>query len=198
MRHIASWGGILGAFGGLIWAVLFLVEGTNPQFNLSYRLQNQPAVGLALVFGVALQAAGFYSLSAASTDSSGPRISAMVCAVGASVQSVALLAVSIFGLGAAWIFGILGELVITIALAGFAVTSLASKLPRLLTIIPFLMVPFYFIGWASDPGGLSGASIDLVNLSAAVYGLLWVPFGFAVWSYLRGLPAGYRNGVTAA
>ncbi len=185
MKAIDRRGGLLGAIGGLIWAVLFLMEATNPRFDLRDQLLGGSTVGLALVFGVALQAVGFYSLSIASADFSVPRFSAVACAAGALVQSLALMAASTTGFGAAWIFGILGELVITLALGVFAVSTLSTRLPRLFSVIPFLMIPFYFVGWAVDPQSGSGASIDVVNLSAAIYGLLWVPFGYAVWGHLR-------------
>jgi hypothetical protein len=75
--------------------------------------------------------------------------------------------------------------VITVALGAFAVSSLSSKLPAAIKAIPFPMVPFYFVGWAIDPASGSVAGFDLVNLSAGVYGLLWIPLGYSVWSYLR-------------
>ena|GEM_PF-6998386 len=115
MKAIVHWGGLLGAFGGLIWAFMFLVEVTNPDFDLRNHLLNQPVIAITLVLGIALQAVGFYSLSEASMEFSTPRISAAVCAGGALVQSLALLAASTMGLGVAWIFGILGELVIDVA-----------------------------------------------------------------------------------
>jgi hypothetical protein len=185
-KGILRWGGLLGAFGGLIWAILFYMEATAMGFNLRYLLQNQPIPALVLFLSVAFQAAGFYSLSDASKDFSIPRISAVVCSLGALGQSLAILAVSTFiGLGAAWLLGILGELVITIALGIFAISSLSSKLPLTVKLFPFLMVPFYFFGWALDPGTQSTAGPDFINLSAATYGLLWIPFGYTVWNYWR-------------
>ena len=181
MKAISRWGGLSGAFGGLIWAVLFLLEAT-PEFDLRNQLLHQPALGLALVLGVALQAAGFYSLSNAAKDAPIPRSSAAVCALGAVGHSIALV-VSIYLWGAAWLLGILGEMVITIALGAFAIASLSTKLPLTLKLIPFLMVPFYFVGWSVDPESISVARLDLVNLAAAFYGLLWIPLGYAVWDY---------------
>jgi hypothetical protein len=198
MKAIIRWGGLLGAIGGLIWAVLFLLEATNPRFDLRGQLLNGSTVAIALVFGVALQAAGFYSLSAASADFSGPRFSAVACAAGALVQSLALLAVSTTSFGAAWIFGILGELVITLALGAFAVSSLSSRLPSAIKVIPFPMVPFYFIGWAIEPKTGSAASLDLVNLSAAMYGLLWIPFGYLLGRYLRDRLGNHLTGESTA
>jgi len=186
MKALSRWGGLLGTCGGLIWAVLFLMEAA-PRFDLRNQILHQPALGLALVLGVALQAAGFYSLSNAAEDVPMPRISAAVCALGAVGQSIAL-AVSIYLWGAAWLLGILGEMVITIALGAFAISSLATKLPRTVKLIPFLMVPFYFVGWSADPESISVGRLDVVNLSAAFYGLLWMPFGYAVSNYLRERP----------
>lgn len=185
MKLIARWGGLLGILGGLIWAVLFYLEATDPGFDLRNKLLNQPVIGLALAFGVALQAAGFYSLSVTSRESSVLRISATVCASGALLQSLALLAVSGFGLGAAWLFGILGELVITIALGIFAISSLPTKTPLAIKVTALIMVPFYFVGWAIDPGAASAIGPSAVNLSAAIYGLLWIPLGFAIWHSMR-------------
>ncbi|MEX2029574.1 MAG: hypothetical protein WD906_01170 [Anaerolineales bacterium] len=185
MKAIVRWGGLLGAFGGLIWALMFLMEATNPDFDLRNQLLNQPVIAITLVLGIALQAVGFYSLSETSIEFSTPRISATVCAVGALVQSLALLAASTMGLGVAWIFGILGELVITLALGAFAASSLSAALPRTVKLMPFLMLPLYFIGWAIDPETGSVAGLDLVNLSAALYGLLWFPFGYAIWNARR-------------
>lgn len=184
MKAISRWGGLLGAFGGLIWAVLFFMEATSPEFDLRNQLLHQPALGFALVLGIALQATGFYSLSDNSKDFSIPRISAAVCALGALGQSIAL-AVSIYLWGAAWLLGILGELIITMALGAFAISSLSTKLPLALKLIPFLMIPFYFVGWSVDPESSSVARLDLVNLSATFYGLLWMPFGYALWDYSR-------------
>lgn len=194
MNAISRWGGLLGAFGGLIWAALFLMDAT-PGFEL--RLRRQPALGLVLVLGIALQATGFYSLSDTSKNFSIPRFSAAVCALGAAGQSIAL-AVSIYLWEAAWLLGILGEMVITIALGAFAISSLSTKLPLTLKLIPFLMVPFYFVGWSADPESLSVARLDLVNLSAACYGLLWIPFGYAVWDCLRDRLGSDRSGVSVA
>lgn len=186
MKTFARWGGLLGAFGGLIWAILFYMEATAPGFDLRYLLQNQPVPALILFLSVAFQAAGFYSLSDTSKDFSIPRISAVVCALGALGQSFAILAVStFFGWGVVWLLGILGEMVITIALGIFAISSLSSKLPLTVKIIPFLMVPLYFFGYASDPGSQSTVGPSLINLSAAAYGLLWIPFGYAIWNYRR-------------
>jgi hypothetical protein len=186
MKTFARWGGLLGAFGGLIWAILFYMEATATGFDLRNLIQNQPVPALSIFLSVAFQAAGFYSLSDASKDFSIPRISAVVCALGALGQSVAILAVStFFGLGAAWILGILGELVITIALGVFAISSLSSKLPITIKLFPFLMVPFYFFGYALDPGSQSTVGPSLINLSAAAYGLFWIPFGYAIWNYWR-------------
>ena len=187
MKTFARWGGLLGAFGGLIWAILFYMEATATGFDLRNLLQNQPVPALIIFLSVAFQAAGFYSLSDTSKDFSIPRISAVACALGALGQSFAVLAVStFFGLGAAWILGILGELVITIALGAFAISSLSSKLPLTVKLIPFLMVPFYFVGWSMDPGSrLKLFGLDLINLSNAAYGLLWMPFGYAIWNYWR-------------
>ena len=198
MKAFSRWGGLLGAFGGLIWAILFYMEAMNPGFDLRNLLLNQPAPALILVLSIAFQAAGFYSLSDASKDFSIPRISAAVCALGALGQSFALLAVSIFGLGAAWLLGILGELVITIAFGSFAISSFSTKLPLTVKLIPFLMVPFYFVGWAVDPESLSTAGLDLVNLSAAAYGLLWIPFGYAVWNYWRNRFGSDQSSLSAA
>jgi len=184
MRAISRWGGLSGACGGLIWAVLFLMEATSPGFNMRNQLLHRPTLGLTMVLGVAFQATGLYSLSDASKDVSIPRISATVCALGALGQSIAL-AVSIYLWGAAWLLGILGEMVITIALGVFAISSLATKLPLTVKLISFLMVPFYFIGWSIDPESISVARLDLVNLSAAFYGLLWIPLGYALWDTLR-------------
>lgn len=185
MKAIVRWGGLLGAFGGLIWAFMFLMEATNPDFDLRNQLLNHPVFSIVLVLGVALQAVGFYCLSQASMEFTIPRISAAVCAVGALVQSLALLAASTMGFGMAWIFGILGELVITLALGTFAIYSLPAALPRTVKLMPFLMIPTYFIGWAIDPETGSVAGFDLVNLSAAFYGLLWLPFGYAIWNAQR-------------
>jgi len=182
MNGISRWGGVLGACGGLIWAVLFLMEAMSPGFDLRNQLLHQPALGLTMVLGIALQAEGFYSLSDFSKDFSIPRMSATVCALGALGQAIALL-VSIFVWGAAWLLGILGELVISVALGTFAVSSLATRLPLTAKLIPFLMVPLYFVGWSIDPESISVARIDLVNLAAAFYGLLWVPLGHAIWGY---------------
>lgn len=183
MKAISRWGGLLGAFGGLSWAVLFLMEAMSPEFDLRNQLLHQPALGFALVLGVALQATGFYALSDISKDFFVPRISAAVCALGALAQSIAL-ALSIYLWGAAWLLGILGEMIITVALGAFAISSLSTKLPLTLKFIPFLMVPFYFGGWAVNPESISVTRLDLVNLSAAFYGLLWLPFGYAVWGCL--------------
>ncbi len=185
MKAIVRWGGLLGAVGGLSWAVMFFAEATNPGFDLQNQVRNQPVIAITLVLGIALQAVGFYSLSEASMEFSTPRISATVCAVGALVQSLALLAASTMGLGIAWIFGILGELVITLALGAFAVSSLPIVLPHTVKFLPFLMIPFYFVGWAVDPETGAVAGLDLVNLSAAFYGLLWLPFGYAIWNARR-------------
>ncbi|HSF80672.1 MAG TPA: hypothetical protein VLA49_05540 [Anaerolineales bacterium] len=182
MKVLSRWSGLIGTWGGLIWAILFFMEATNSAFDLRDLLLNQPAPALVLVLGVLFQAAGYYGLASTSLDLPIPRISATVCAAGALVQSVALLAVSTFGLGAAWLLGILGELAITIALATFAIVSLPTELPRLIKTIPFLMVPVYFVGWALDPGSFPAAPLDFVNLSATLYGLLWLPFGLAIWN----------------
>lgn len=198
MKAIVRWGGLLGAFGGLIWAVMFLMEATNPDFDLRNQLLNQPLIAITLVLGIALQAAGFYSLSEASMEFSAPRISAAVCAAGALVQALALLAASTLGLGGAWIFGILGELVITLALGAFAVSSLLADMPRTVKLMPFLMIPFYFVGWAVDPETGSVARLDLVNLSAAFYGLLWNPFGYAIWKCVRDRFSGDQTDSSAA
>ena len=184
MKTISRWGGMSGALGGLIWAVAFYVEATNPGFDLLDLVLNKSAFALTMVLGVALQAAGFYSLSDNSKGFSIPRISAAVCALGALGQSLAM-AVSVFVWGGAWILGILGELVITIALGTFAVSSIAAKLPLMVKLLPFLMVPVYFIGWSVDPESWLTAGLDLVNLSAAAYGLLWIPFGYTVWDHSR-------------
>jgi hypothetical protein len=196
LKAISRWGGLLGAFGGLIWAVLFFIEATRPGFDLRNQLQHQPAFGLIMVLGISFQAAGFYSLSVVPQESSAPRISAKVCAAGAFAQAAALLAVSIFGLGVAWLLGIVGELAIPIALSAFAISSLTTKLPLIVKLIPILMVPFYFFGWAVDPGSISVAQRYLVNLSAAFYYLLWIPFGYAIWSDLRDRNGGERSVVT--
>ena len=198
MKANSRWGGLLGAFGGLIWAVLFYMGAMRPGFVLRNQLLQQPAFGLIMVLGISFQATGFYSLSVVSLESSAPRISAKVCAAGAFAQAAALLAVSIFGLGVAWLLGIVGELAITIALSAFAISSLTTKLPLTVKLIPFLMVPFYFFGWAVDPGSISGAQRYLVNLSAAFYYLLWIPFGYAIWNDLRDRYGGERSGVSAA
>ena len=198
MKAISRWGGLLGAFGGLIWAVLFFMEATNPRFDLRNQLLNQPAFGLIMVLGISFQATGFYSLSVVPLESSAPRFSAKVCTAGAFAQAAALLALSIFGLGVAWLLGIVGELAITIALSAFAISSLTTKLPLTVKLIPFLMVPFYFFGWAVDPGSISVAQRYLVNLSAAFYYLLWIPFGYAIWNVLRDRRGTERSGVSAA
>lgn len=185
MKAISRWGGLLAAFGGLLWAVLFLMD-AKPGFDLLNQLRHQPALGLVLVLAIANQATGFYSLSETSKNFSIPQFSAAVCGLGALGQSIAL-ALSIFVWGAAWLLGILGEMVITIALGAFAISSLSTRLPLTLKLIPFLMVPFYFVGWSVDPDSSLVAGLDLVNLSAAFYGLLWIPLGYAVWDHLQRL-----------
>lgn len=198
MKAVGRWGAMWGALGGLIWAAFFFMEATNPGFDLRYQLLEQPAMGASLAFAVMLQAAGFHSLSMVSVELYALRISAAVCAAGAVVQSLAILAVSIAGLGAAWLFGILGELVITLALGAFAISSLVTGLPILVKLISLLMIPFYFIGWAVDPQSISAAGLDLVNLAAAIYGLLWVPLGYTVWRHLREQSADKKAGIGAA
>lgn len=84
MKAISRWGGLLGAFGGLMWAALFLMDAT-PGFELWPR--PQPALVLALLVAVAFQATGFYGLSETSKDFSIPRFSAAVCALAALGQS---------------------------------------------------------------------------------------------------------------
>ena len=66
MKAISRWGGLLGAFGGLIRAVSFFIEATRPGFDLRSQLLNQPAFGLTMVLGISFQATGFYSLSVVS------------------------------------------------------------------------------------------------------------------------------------
>ena len=181
MKAISRWGGLLGAFGGLLWAALFLMDAT-PDFELWPR--PRPALVLALVVSVALQATGFFGLSEISKVFSIPRFSAAVCALAALGQSIAL-PVSIYLWGVAWLLGIQGEMVITVALGAFTISSLSTKLPLTLKLVPFLMIPFYFVGWSVDTGSLSTVPPNLVSLSAAAYGLLWMPFGYAVWNHMR-------------
>ncbi len=181
MNVLSSWGGLAGVLGGFIWAFFFYREATSPGFDLRDVLANQPAYAVILSLGIAFQSIGFYSLATASSGFSISRASANASTVGALVQAIALLTVSILRLGAAWLLGIMGELAITVALAIFAIASLPTGLPRLIKIIPFLMVPVYFVGWALDPGSFPAAPLDFVNLSATLYGLLWLPFGLAIW-----------------
>ena len=185
LRASGRWGGLLAVFGGLIWAILFYLEATKLEFSLRNLMLNQPTFGLLLFLSVAFQAAGYYSLSVASEDYPIPHTSANASALGALAQSLAILAVSILGFGTAWLLGILGEMIIAIALGSFAISSFSTKLPLTIKLFPFLIVPLYFIGWSIDPGTLSNASSDYINLSAAAYGILWLPFGIAIWNYRR-------------
>lgn len=185
MNALSRWGGLAGVLGGSIWGLFFYREATSPGFDLRNVLATQPAYVFTLALGIAFQSIGFYSLAAAASGFSIPRASANVCAVGALVQATALLAASLLRLGAAWLLGIVGELAITMALAIFAIASLPTALPRLIRIIPFMMVPVYFVGWAVDPGSFSAAPVDFVNLSATLYGLLWLPLGLAIWTRMK-------------
>jgi hypothetical protein len=185
MKALSGWGGLAGVLGGFIWALMFYWEAVSPGFDLRNVIANQPAYVILMALSIAFQSIGFYSLATASSGFSIPHASANTCAVGALVQTIALITTSILRLGGAWLLGILAELAITIALAIFSIASIPTGLPRLIKIISFLMVPVYFVGWAFDPGSYSAAPFDFVNLSATLYGLLWVPFGLEVWNTRR-------------
>ena len=178
-RLLPYWGGLAGTAGGVIWAGYFLHAATTPGFDLQ-NILNRPSATLLLVLGIALQAMGFDSLRYVSTDTAILRASASTCALGTLVQAGALFTAVIFRVTGVWLLGILGELTITVALAVFAFASFSSTLPALIKVLAVVMVPFYFIGWALDPDLYPIGSVNGVDLSAALYGLLWVPFGLAI------------------
>lgn len=181
LNAIDRWGGLLGAFGGLIWAVFFYMEATIPEFSLRIQLVNQPVVGFLLFLSVAFQACGYFALSRRSEVYPIPQMGAKISAMGAFGQSLAIFAVSQLGIGSAWLLGILGELVITLALGTFAFSSLATKQSPTIKFLPFLMVPLFYMGWSIDSGTSAFTNLDYINLSAAAYGFLWVPFGITIW-----------------
>ena len=78
-----------------------------------------------------------------------------------------------------WLIAIGGEMLTTLGLIAFGLGLLADQPRPLWKWIPLIMVPFYFLSWASDPGGRpTWVSPNVENWLAVIYGLGWILLGF--------------------
>jgi hypothetical protein len=97
---------------------------------------------------------------------------------GMGLMLLGLIGASILQMGAAWLVGILGELVTSIGLGWFALVNLSNKQLPALNGLPVLMFLLYVPSWMVDPGNLPSLFPDhFTEWLAAVYGLCWVLLG---------------------
>jgi hypothetical protein len=97
---------------------------------------------------------------------------------GMGLMILGLIGASILQMGAAWLVGIVGELVTSIGLGWFALVNLSNKQLPVLNGLPLVMLLLYVPSWMVDPGNLPSLFPDhFTEWLAAVYGLCWVLLG---------------------
>ena len=179
VSRLSRWGPIMGIIGGLIWAaVISYATATTPSPGLLLIMQD-PRFALPLVAARLFQSVGFWGLAHLAKGIPVARAATRICAIFVTIQSVLFAAYSIPG-PLIIIVSSLADLIITITLVLFTIFSIASTLPISVKVIPILMITFYIAGWVLDTGSYSHATQNFPNALSVVYGLLWVPFAFAL------------------
>jgi len=178
MNFIKTWGGLGAVIGGVGWA-LFLFWFIQSQLSLPADLEQLyglPALGVGL-------ATALLSISALSLyfkmqeRGKGAKAGPIIVAIGLALIALAMLILGIFQLGASWLLGLVGEIVVMGGLAWLGVSSLLNRKSLVIGILALLMLPVYVSSvvvmeppYAAEQAGL-------------IFGLLWIPLGYFIWRY---------------
>lgn len=165
-------GGAAAVFGGLIWTAfhIWLLQ--------SGRLDSPMSIGNSLIILIMPLLAFMLASYALSRPSSSGRGGLLSVIGGMGLMLLGITGVSLLQIGAAWLVGILGELVTSVGLGWFAFTNLRDKRLPALNGLPLVMLLLYVPSWMVDPGNLPGLfPAHFTEWLAAVYGLSWVVLG---------------------
>ena len=165
-------GGATAVFGGLIWATfhLWLIQ--------SGRLDSPMSIGNSLSILIVPLLAFMLASYALSCPSGSGRGGLLLVIGGMGLMVLGITGVSLLQIGAAWLVGILGELVTSIGLGWFAFANLGDKRLPAFNGFPLVMLLLYVPSWMVDPGNLPGLfPAHFTEWLAAVYGLNWVVLG---------------------
>lgn len=171
-NNVAHWGGVSAVLSGLIWT------GFHISLIRSGRLDDPMSLMGSLGILI-LPLSGFVFTSYALSERDGRgRGGLLVMMGGMGLMLLGLIGASILQMGAAWLVGIVGELVTSIGLGWFALVNLSNKQLPALNNLPVLMFLLYVPSWMVDPGNLPSLFPDnFTEWLAAVYGLSWVVLG---------------------
>ena len=166
------WGGGTAVFSGLIWAGFHIWLIQSGQLDDPMSLMG--SLGILI-----LPLLGFICTSYALSQRNGRgRGGLLVMMGGMGLMLLGVIGTSILQMGAAWLVGIVGELLTSIGLGWFALANLSNKQLPVLNGLPLVMLLLYVPSWMVDPGNLPSLFPDhFTEWLAAVYGLGWVLLG---------------------
>jgi hypothetical protein len=171
-NNVAQWGGGTAVLSGLIWIGFHIWLIQSGQLDDPMSLIGSLGILILPLLGFI-----FTSYALSQRDGRG-RGGLLVMMGGMGLMLLGLIGASILQMGAAWLVGILGELVTSIGLGWFALANLSDKQLPALNGLPVLMFLLYVPSWMVDPGNLPSLFPDhFTEWLAAVYGLCWVLLG---------------------
>jgi hypothetical protein len=171
-NNVTQWGGGTAVLSGLIWTGFHIWLIQSGQLGDPMSLMS--SLGILI-----LPLLGFIFTSYALSQRNGRgRGGLLVMMGGMGLMLVGGIGASILQMGAAWLVGILGELITSIGLGWFALVNLSNKQLPVLNGLPLVMLLLYVPSWMVDPGNLPSLFPDhFTEWLAAVYGLCWVLLG---------------------
>ena len=167
---------VLAALGGLLWIAFSLVLiffDPDIRQNLSYLLIPAAAVSL--------MALSFIRLLQRSHPLGAGKIGAIVLLSGMGLIVLGMLVTAADFWRASFFLVIAGEMITTLGLAAFSLTTLSLEPAAFWKILPIIMAPIYFISWGPDPGNFPAwVPQHAEHWLAVVYGAGWILFGFVL------------------
>jgi hypothetical protein len=171
-NNVAQWGGGTAVLSGLIWIGFHIWLIQSGQLDDPMSLIGSLGILILPLLGFI-----FTSYALSQRDGRG-RGGLLVMMGGMGLMLLGVIGASLLQMGAAWLVGIVGELVTSIGLGWFALVNLSNKQLPALNGLPVLMFLLYVPSWMVDPGNLPSLFPDhFTEWLAAVYGLCWVLLG---------------------
>jgi len=178
MNFIKTWGGLGAVIGGIGWA-LFHFWYIQSQINLPddlEQLYGLPALGAGLattLLSISTLSLYFKMQESGKGSKTGP----IIVAIGLALIALAMLILGIFQIGASWLLGLVGEIVVMSGLAWLSVSNLLDRKLLVIGVLTLLMLPIYVSSvvlmeppYAAEQAGL-------------IFGLLWIPLGYFIWRH---------------
>jgi hypothetical protein len=168
-NNVTQWGGATAVFSGLIWTGFHIWLIQSGQLDGSMSLMG--SLGILI-----LPLLGFICTSYALSQRNGRgRGGLLVMMGGMGLMILGLIGASILQMGAAWLVGIVGELVTSIGLGWFALVNLSNKQLPVLNGLPLVMLLLYVPSWMVDPGNLPSLFPDPCVRSSFDEWVSWNP-----------------------